>query len=83
MGGAGTSGSVGLQAAVRRFWGGFMQLTAHIMEATDGRLTVGVIEFPVLTVQAKSVGEIPAAVSESAAALTGRPASDFDVSVRF
>ncbi|MFK0004981.1 hypothetical protein [Paenarthrobacter sp. NPDC090522] len=60
-----------------------MQLTAHIKEAADGCLTVGVIEFPLLAVQAKNVSEIPAAVSESAAVLTGRPVSDFDVSVRY
>lgn len=60
-----------------------MQLTAHIKEATDGRLTVGVIELPVLVIQAANVREIPAAVAESASTLTGRPAEDFDVSIRY
>lgn len=80
--GAGTPPLVRLKSLGQQIFGGLMQLTAHIKEATDGCLTVGVIEFPVLTVQAESIHEIPAAVSESAAALTGRPANDFVVSVR-
>ncbi|WP_426004874.1 hypothetical protein ACPFL9_20430 [Paenarthrobacter sp. NyZ202] len=48
-----------------------MELTAHIKEATDGRLTIGVIELPALFVQAANIREIPAAVAESASTLTG------------
>ncbi|MFK0042435.1 hypothetical protein ACIQTW_21575 [Paenarthrobacter sp. NPDC090517] len=41
------------------------------------------VEFPVLTVEAANIHEIPAVVSKSAAALTGRSESDFGVQVRY
>ncbi|AOY74350.1 hypothetical protein [Paenarthrobacter sp. YJN-5] len=60
-----------------------MQLTVRIRLATDGWLDLHVLEFPDLKVYVKRVGEIPAAVSEAAAARTGRPAEDFVVNVGY
>jgi hypothetical protein len=60
-----------------------MQLTAHIMEANDGWLSLEVDEIPALVVHARSVGEIPEAVRSAAAKLLGRHKEDFEVDLRF
>ncbi len=60
-----------------------MRLTAHIKKATDGHLDLRVVELPELKAQARTCEEIPDAVRDAAAKLTGRPAQDFAVEVRY
>lgn len=60
-----------------------MRLTARIKEATDGRLTLRVEELPSLVVHARTVMEIPDAVGDAAATLTGRAKEDFEVELHF
>lgn len=60
-----------------------MQLTVRIKQATDGWLDLHVLELPDLKVYVRRVGEIPAAVSQAAAARTGRPAEDFIIDVGY
>jgi hypothetical protein len=59
-----------------------MKLTAQIKKATDGRLDLRVVELPEIEAQARNFAEIPKAVKDAAARLTGRRDQDFDVEVR-
>ncbi|RAM37261.1 transcriptional regulator [Arthrobacter globiformis] len=60
-----------------------MKLTAQIGTAADGRLNLRVLELPELKTHARRVDEIPDAVRDAAAKLTGRPKDDFDIEVRY
>ncbi|MFE4542234.1 hypothetical protein [Arthrobacter sp. NPDC056727] len=60
-----------------------MKLTAQIKNAADGRLDLRVVELPELVAHARKFDDIPDAVRDAAARLTGRPGQDFDVEVRY
>jgi hypothetical protein len=60
-----------------------MKLTVKITKAADGFLDLRVVELPDLDLSARTIGEIPAVVSEVAAKLTGRSGQDFDVEVGY
>ena len=60
-----------------------MRLNAQIRKATDGRLDLHVVELPDLEAHARKFEDIPDAVRDAAARLTGRPGQDFDVEVRY
>lgn len=59
-----------------------MKLTTRIASADDGWLALDVLELPDLEAYAKGFEDIPQAVQTAAAALTGRPAVEFDVDVK-
>jgi hypothetical protein len=63
--------------------GGTLKLTVHILQAIDGRFDLRVFELPELAAQARGVDEIPDAVKDAAARLTGRPKHDSDIEVRY
>jgi len=56
-----------------------MQLTAYIASANDGYFLVKAKEVPELLARTSSLNDIPDAVREAAARLTGRAAGDFEV----
>ena len=60
-----------------------MKLTAKIKSAADSGIELRVPELPGLEAHARNVAEIPDAVKDAAARLTGRPKDDFDVEVRY
>lgn len=60
-----------------------MRLTVKIRKATDGRLDLQVLEMPELDVAVHKFKEIPAAVTDAAASLTGLPKDDFEVEVGY
>ena len=60
-----------------------MRLTVKIKQAQDGRMDLQVLELPGLEVSVKRVAEIPDAVRDAAAALTGRSREDFDVELGY
>lgn len=60
-----------------------MRLTVKIRKATDGRLDLEVLEMPELEVVVRKFKEIPTAVTDAAAGLTGRPKGDFEVEVGY
>lgn len=60
-----------------------MGLTVKIRKATDGRLDLQVVEMPELEVAVHKFREIPGAVADAAADLTGRPTDDFQVEVGY
>lgn len=60
-----------------------MRLTVKIKTAMDGRLDLQVLELPDLAVSAQSVREIPEAVKDAAARLTGSSADYYDVEVGY
>ncbi|GLU61587.1 hypothetical protein [Paenarthrobacter ureafaciens] len=60
-----------------------MRLTVKIRKATDGRLDLQVVEMPELEVAVRKFKEIPSAVIEAAASLTGRSQDDFEVEVGY
>ncbi|MFF2347009.1 hypothetical protein [Pseudarthrobacter sp. NPDC058119] len=60
-----------------------MKLTAHIKDATDGWFDLRTLELPELQATAHRVEDIPEAVREAAAKITGKPASEFDVEVSY
>jgi hypothetical protein len=59
-----------------------MRLTAQITKAADGRLDLRVVELPELEAHARKFDDIPDAVKDAAARLTGRPGQDFEVEIR-
>lgn len=59
-----------------------MKLTTRIASATDRWLALEVLELPDLKAVARNFDDIPRAVTTAAAALTGRPADEFDVDVK-
>uniref|UniRef100_UPI003F492113 hypothetical protein n=1 Tax=Paenarthrobacter ureafaciens TaxID=37931 RepID=UPI003F492113 len=60
-----------------------MKLTVKIRKATDGRLDLEVVELQELQVAVRKFKETPAAVTEAAASLTGRPKDEFEVEVGY
>lgn len=60
-----------------------MRLTVRIRKATDGRLDLQVVEMPELEVVVRKFKEIPEAVTDAAADVTGRPKDDFEVEVGY
>jgi hypothetical protein len=60
-----------------------MRLTAHIKEATDGRITLRVEELPDLIIHVRTILEIPDAIRDAAAQLTDRDKKDFEVELDF
>lgn len=60
-----------------------MRLSVRIRKATDGRLDLQVLEMPELEVVVHRFKEIPEAVIDAAAGITGRPKDDFEVEVGY
>ncbi|MBT2566948.1 hypothetical protein J7I84_10665 [Arthrobacter sp. ISL-85] len=60
-----------------------MQLDTYISRASDGLFTAKTMQMPELTAQARTIEEIPHAVRSAAAAISGRPAENFDVILDF
>lgn len=58
-------------------------LTAYIISADDGQLTLGAIEMRALRATSNTVEGIADTVKAPAAVMTGRSPADFDVDVLF
>lgn len=58
-------------------------LTAYIISADDGQLTLGAVEMPSLRATSNTVEGIADTVKPQAALTTGRSPADFDVEVLF
>jgi hypothetical protein len=60
-----------------------MRLPAQIKKAADRWLDLHVVELPELEAHARKFDDIPDAVRDAEARLSGRPGQDFEVEIRY